>query len=112
MNRLIYSIISLLTGVKERYMNYLTHNDKQVPINCTSLQGYIDASYDHLCDLFGEPIRQWDEKVTCEWEVEFDDGTVANVYNWKTSADPERHRNWHIGGHDKRAVELVTALVG
>lgn len=80
--------------------------------NMTSLQGYIRASYDQLVAVFGEPEYGPDDtggdKVTCEWVISFEDGTVATIYDWKEYNTPYHMYDWHIGGKSKEAVWAVT----
>jgi hypothetical protein len=101
---------------------YKTHNDKHINCNMTCLQGYIVASYDRLVELFGEPTEGDGYKVDAEWLVEFEDGTVATIYNWKNGINycgfdegypVEVITDWHVGGHAFQAVRLVDdALAG
>ena len=85
-------------------------------INMTSLQGYINTSYDDLVACFGEPTSDGDGyKVDAEWELTFEDGTVATIYNWKDGHNycgedgmpVECITDWHIGGRSGRAVSHV-----
>lgn len=89
----------------------------------TSLQGTVEVDYQTLVNTFGQPQGRGDGyKVTCEWELLFEDGTVATIYDWKTSKDyrgnfygidAKENTDWHIGGKTKRAADLVTlALLG
>jgi hypothetical protein len=84
----------------------------------TSLQGYIDATYFEIVYVFGEPSSYVDDyNVNVEWIIQFDDGTIATIYNYKDGpkyGDPdcwsdikEKDSCWHIGGKSIRAVELV-----
>lgn len=86
-----------------------------------SLQGYIDVSYADLKSKLGKPSTSFDDyKSDAEWQIEFEDGTNATIYNYKdgknyngASGTPKtRLRDWHIGGQDQRSVELVHALFG
>ena len=78
-------------------------------VNGTSLKGYLNAQYGILVTVFGEPHHtNLDGKVQVEWELEFEDGTIATIYDWKEYQPVEYVTEWHIGGHEKRAVELVT----
>ena len=94
---------------------YITHNDKHIDSNMSHLQGYITASYDRLVELFGEPTEADGYKVDAEWVVEFPDGTIAKIYNWKNGrnycgheGDPvELITDWNVGGYNKQAVRLV-----
>jgi len=87
----------------------------------TCLQGYIDISYKDLVEKLGEPSENYDDyKSDAEWQLEFEDGTVATLYNYKDGRnylgaeglDKEEIRDWHIGGNDTRAVEKVHELLG
>jgi len=75
-------------------------------VNGTSLQGYVTAYYHELVELFGQPEGPSD-KVTAEWCLEFEDGTVATIYDWKEYETPMGRYQWHIGGHSKEAVWAV-----
>jgi hypothetical protein len=93
--------------------------DSTVDVCMSSLQGYIQSSYTSLVAVFGEPTYlddDTDEKVNVEWEIRFEDGTIATIYNWKDYdggaecwADPQYY--WHIGGFGQRAVELVSQVL-
>jgi hypothetical protein len=76
-------------------------------VNGTSLQGYVKAYYHELVERFGEPEYGGD-KTTVEWCLEFEDGTVATIYDWKEYDTPTGSYNWHIGGKSKEAVWAVT----
>lgn len=85
----------------------------------TSLAGQIDVSYAKLCKVFGDPNSDSDGyKTDAEWVLEFDDDgetVVATIYNYKDGKNYLKHRgkatsrirNWHVGGHETRAVDLV-----
>ena len=97
-------------------MQFTTTN---VNINMTSLQGYITIDYDKLIDVFGKPNMGDEYKIDAEWELEFEDGTVATIYNWKNGKNylgvegtpVDDITDWHVGGKTKRAVELVNNLL-
>ena len=83
-------------------------------LNMTSLQGYIDTSYEDLVACFGEPVASFDNyKCDCEWNIKFADGVVASIYNYKDGKnylgdeglDVEDITEWHIGGH--RGTDVV-----
>jgi len=79
--------------------------------NGTSLRGYIQASYDQLVQVFGEPDIGPDDrnqdKVTCVWELQFGDGTVATIYDWKEGETPMGTYRWHIGGRNTNAEHMI-----
>jgi len=60
-------------------MNY----KKTDSVGGTCLQGYITIPYNNICNKLGEPSKADEYKSDCEWAVEFDNGTVATLYNWK-----------------------------
>ena len=74
--------------------------------NMTSLQGYVQAHYHQLVEVFGEPEGGGD-KTTVEWCLKFADGTVATIYDWKEYETPMGLYSWHVGGMSKLAVERV-----
>jgi len=76
--------------------------------NGTSLQGYVQAYYHQLVAVFGEPEGGGD-KTTVEWVLQFEDGTVATIYDWKESETPMGLYRWHIGGRNSTAVSRVTS---
>jgi len=75
------------------------------------LRGYIKTTYDELVNVFGSPTTLKGDKVNVEWTIKFSDGTVATIYDWKLSETPMGDYNWHIGGFNQRAVELVNDCV-
>jgi hypothetical protein len=85
-------------------MDFVTHHSKEININGSHLQGYIDAGYAELVALFGKPHGSDGHKVDAEWNVEFSDGTVATIYNYKNG------RNY-IGGFTKQAVDKVQIAI-
>jgi hypothetical protein len=78
--------------------------------NGTHLQGYVGTTFAKLQDLLGEGMGGGD-KTTQEWCIEFSDGTVATIYDWKEYGTPMGHYDWHIGGTERRAVQLVEDLL-
>lgn len=83
--------------------------------NGSSLQGYITTTHADLVAAFGSPTFEGDmDKVTCEWVLVFDDGTVATIYDWKQyeMGTPYGRYDWHIGGHDAIAVAKVGEVLG
>ena len=82
----------------------------------TFLQGHIETTRAELTRVFGEPTHYEEgDKVTLEWGILFEDGTIATIYDWKryelgTPTDPEVLQ-WHIGGLTARAVDLVKSSI-
>lgn len=86
----------------------------------TSLQGYMNASYDSLVEAFGEPQyteTSGDGKVDIEWnlkitEKDFGESHDVTIYNWKDydgglTARTEQDYNWHIGGRTSLASVYI-----
>jgi hypothetical protein len=97
-------------------MKYLTHNDTVIDTRGASLQGYLTATYSELVDAFGEPSKYYDDsKSDAEWDVEFEDGTVAKVYNWKSGPNylgkdgtpVKKITDWNVGARNPAAVEMI-----
>jgi hypothetical protein len=92
-------------------------NAHDINTSGTCLQGYINAGYDEITSAFGYPLSVdfLDNKVDAEWDIEFEDGTVATIYNWKNGKSylgaEGLHlcdiKQWNIGGYDKSAVDKV-----
>lgn len=86
----------------------------------TSFQGYLDVPFSRIVEVFGDPDPECDSyKVAFQWRITFADGTVATIYDYKSSSlydeenpTPDQMRelnfsDWHIGGKSDRAVALV-----
>ena len=86
----------------------------------TSLQGYITVPYQKLIETFGKPEEGDGYKVDAEWVIEFEDGTIATIYNWKNGKNycgssglpVSRIEEWNVGGKDKDAVKKVCQILG
>jgi len=106
--------------LKGTAMNFKTHNEKpDIETNGTHLLGEIDADYKNLVAKFGKPGEGDAYKVDVEWAIEFEDGTVATVYNYKDGRNycgdegtpTEEIRDWHIGGVNPKAVALIKGVL-
>lgn len=86
-------------------MNFI----KDINASGTHLQGTILTTYDKLVKVFGEPdfLSKDGDKVTCEWDIQFSDGTIATIYDWKEYETPLHIYDWHIGGKSSDAVDRV-----
>lgn len=100
-------------------MKFKTHNDETINTNGTSLVGSMDISYRQLVHIFGEPTTGDEYKTDAEWEIQFEDGTIATIYNYKSGKNyngaegqaTSRIRDWHIGGHNQDAYNRVIEVV-
>ena len=77
----------------------------------TSYMGSVKTTYNRLVEIFGEPHLRDGDKTTAEWVLEFQDGTIATIYDWKLSETPTYEYNWHVGGFSKDAVDKVNIWV-
>ena len=84
-------------------------NSIEVHTYGTHLVGKVETQYDTLVRVFGEPTMAGgiDEKSWCQWSLEFEDGTVATIYDWKEDMLPLELYDWHVGGRDQEALTLV-----
>lgn len=89
-------------------MNFRTHLNGPVNTNCTSMQGTIQSTLLQLTKAFGAP-RAGVDGGFYEWDILFDDGQVATIYDWsrKVQPEPTELMSWHIGGLDQRASVTV-----
>jgi major membrane immunogen (membrane-anchored lipoprotein) len=97
-------------------MKYQTHNQKEVDVNMTHRVGEVVTTYAALVKAFGKPSKNFDDyKCDAEWDIEFQDGTVATIYNYKNGKNylgkegvaKTKITDWNIGGHDEKAAQLV-----
>ena len=111
-----------LTKLLGANMKYATHNDKESlegASNGASLVGKVKATYAELRSLFGKPMTWDDGKVDAQWVVEFSDGTIASVYNWKDGVAylgeaglPIKNiTEWHVGGLSSAAHAMVQIAI-
>jgi hypothetical protein len=81
----------------------------------TSGQGSITATLRTLLKIFGQPNGQPSDKTTVEWVLQFENGTIATVYDWKRyelgTPEMDERTDWEVGGHDHDAYEQVRRAV-
>lgn len=78
----------------------------------TAFVDSININYKKLVDTFGKPHLSDGFKTDAEWGLEFPDGTVATIYNWKNGKnylgddglETENITTWHIGGKNRLAT--------
>ena len=114
-------------GVAEEHDDEFAHSDRAAneiaagrwrrggELTGTSLKGYIETTYEQLESVFGEPMYGPNDtdgdKITCEWLITFQDGTVATIYDWKVDETPFDLYSWHIGGNNNKAKDYVSTLM-
>ena len=82
----------------------------------TCYQATIEASYQDLVEVWGEPAKGDGYKTEAEWVIRLPDDKTITIYNYKNSRcydynNPEikEVREWHIGG---RSADVVDRLLG
>ncbi|MCK9555026.1 hypothetical protein M0R36_04315 [bacterium] len=79
-------------------------------LNGTGCQGYLPkgTTYDDIVRVFGGPqmTSSLDGKIQVEWYGRIN-GLQFTIYDYKSSVEPERNTDWHIGGNYKFVAELV-----
>lgn len=89
-------------------MKFHTHNQAAVNDHLTMLQGTIQATREQMIKTFGTPRQGPSSRVVNDWKIQFADGTVATIYDWKSEPFPDDEPyTWRVGGHSRRAAELV-----
>ena len=76
-------------------------------------------TYTRLCELFGTPMSGRDNKSSCNWVLEFEDGLIATIYDYKSSKNylgedglwVSEMKAWHIGGHDEVVFNRVQKIL-
>jgi hypothetical protein len=96
-------------------------NQSDINVSGTYLLGYINCTYDDIVETLGYPLEDGfdDYKSDAEWHIEFDDGLVATIYNYKNGKNylGEHGYNvcdipqWNIGGNSLRVVQMVLDLI-
>jgi hypothetical protein len=87
-------------------------------VSGSSLKGYIRIPYKILKKRLGRPGKFNGYKTDAEWNLQFPDGTIATIYNWKNGKNYNGRKGlrkgkiteWHIGGFDNKAFEHVAGL--
>lgn len=100
-------------------MNFKTHNQTKVKVGGTSLVGEIVTNYKTLKKLFGKPHGSDGYKSDAEWYIEFEDGLVATIYNWKDGKNycgksglpKSKITDWHIGGIERVVVNRIQEMI-
>jgi len=87
-------------------------NDPQTRTQGTSLQGYLDITFQELFWILGEP--KTNDKSLAHWTILGSiqgSWIVATIYDQRTNRDVERITDWNIGGYDQKALQLVRRAI-
>ena len=124
-----YKLISVRTVVhpetgEKRLIEHIPSvrkiNDESIDLRGTCFQGDLYASYEQIVSKIGPPHTGYDGyKTDAEWSIEFEDGTVATIYNWKDGKnyrgedglEVEEITEWHIGGGEPCVAEWIADLI-
>ena len=93
--------------------------ERTTNINGTSLKGYIEIPYLELVSKLPATIPSDEYKTDVNWGLEFEDGTIATIYNWKNGKnylgekglDIENITKWNIGCNSAKAVEYINNII-
>lgn len=105
--------------VRDGFVYRTETNPDLMNINGSFYQGEVFAKYYQLVELFGEPHEYFDDyKCDAEWYIEFDDGVIATIYNWKNGRNycgfdaphVENINEWNIGGFSIEAAGRIQQL--
>lgn len=100
-------------------MNFQTHNDKHINVVGTYFQGSIDCDYKKIKSIFGKPHKGDGYKVDAEWNIEFENGEIATIYNYKDEKNycgkeglpKTKITDWHVGGYNNSVIKLICKLL-
>jgi len=87
----------------------------EVSPDMTSLKGSINTTYAKLVKRYGEPCESDGYKSDAEWIIEWEDGVIGTIYNWKNGKnylgdygdEVEDITEWNIGGHKPIVVKRI-----
>ena len=103
--------LEVLDSGDMEYVEGLTWNKQENNFDGCGLQGYIETTYQDIVRVFGEPSfgpNDLVDKVTCQWDLMFNDGTSGYIYDYKEYVQtPLGVYNWHIGRASKKIVSRV-----
>tara|TARA_B100001250_G_C19624038_1_gene710719 strand:+ start:564 stop:941 length:378 start_codon:yes stop_codon:yes gene_type:complete len=107
--------------IESKQFLFVTHNEQPINLGGTHLQGYIYTDYKTLIEKLGEPSDSYDSyKSDYEWQIEFGDGLVAAIYDWKIGYNyngksgedvTEGYITWNVGGADPEVVNRLQAML-
>ena len=88
----------------------------------TGVAGYVECDYQHLVNLFGEPMIKTDGfKTSAEWHIEVRRNDelqgVASIYDYKQhdnytgdGTETKDITHWHVGGKMGIAGEVMAFI--
>ena len=85
--------------------------------SCTRKQATIDASYNHLCALFSQPSKIYQDKITTLFQADFLDlylhldYFVNNASNEALQQNPDTIYTWTISSADVLAPDRLQNFI-
>ena len=112
-------------GNRNGDFKFVTHNHvKDIHTAGTRLMGHLErVDFYRLIEVFGRPHNSDEYKSDAQWDIEFDDGLVATIYNWKNGlnyvgAIGKHHgkqltdmTEWNVGGKDPKVVDRLMSML-
>jgi hypothetical protein len=91
--------------------------EKMLPFVGGSRQGSLDdVTYNEIKNKFGHPTYDEpssDEKVQAEWDIMFDNGVRASIYDYKQyHIPPQSVTDWSVGGNSPHSAYEVYKVMG
>ncbi|MDD3182656.1 MAG: hypothetical protein PHD48_07640 [Alphaproteobacteria bacterium] len=84
----------------------------------TCYRATIEASYQDLVDIWGEPSKGDEYKIEAEWVIRPTRDTAIIIYNYKNSRAYDYNypeitavREWHVGGHRADVVDRLLKMM-
>lgn len=102
----------LLPTTKDKIMKF--NLDAFINTSGTSLVGRLHCSFQEIIDKFGMPNcgPSGDHKTQVEWHIEFEDGVIATIYDYKEGEiPPEQIGRWSVGGRSEIAYSHVLGVM-
>jgi|SRR5690625_493366 len=97
---------------KDMHLRFIKTNHDALT-DMSGKQGTLHATYQEIVDVLGEPCS-WgsrDGKVQAEWLLQFKDGLIATIYDYKQYGTPvEEVKYWSIGGPDNEVVHRIHTI--
>jgi hypothetical protein len=103
-------------------MNFITSQQQPIDTAGSHLIGVVVASYNMLKTAFGDACGGDGYKTQVEWAIQFEDGTIATIYDWKKGdcyhgegkgTHFSKVEEWHIGGFNHKAeLRVLEVLTG
>ena len=75
----------------------------------TSGKGSFICEFKTLVKVLGQPEEGDEYKTQAEWDIEYKDGTVTTIYDWKQGKcylgeegiEPKEVIEWNVGGNEE-----------